>query len=378
MPLRATAAGGRRCRGASSTKPYLASWRRWNEHDAGLSPTSSPASVAVSAPSCASTSSSRRRIGCASARIVFGSVSSRRGGAHRVERYLSKDSFSSRWQDQWALRPCCQRGERARCAPCARRIVILVFDGVQALDVTGPAEVVLDRRPHRARQLHAWRPSRRGAGRWRTSGGADARTPTARSRSCRGPIDTLLVAGGTGVRGGRGATPRLMRWIAPRGPPLAPRRLGLHRRVPARRGRACSTAAARPRTGRACAALARRYPAVRVEPDPIFVRDGDVWTSAGVTAGMDLALALVEEDLGPRGGARRSRAGSCCSSSGPAARRSSARSLAAQRGRARAAARAAGAGSPTTSTRDLSVPALAERAHMSERNFARAFRARSA
>jgi transcriptional regulator GlxA family with amidase domain len=47
-----------------------------------------------------------------------------------------------------------------------------------------------------------------------------------------------------------------------------------------------------------CAALARRYPAVHVEPDPIFVRDGAIWTSAGVTAAIDLALALVEEDAG--------------------------------------------------------------------------------
>ena len=47
-----------------------------------------------------------------------------------------------------------------------------------------------------------------------------------------------------------------------------------------------------------CKEFARRYPAVRVEPDPIFVRDGSVWTSAGVTAGIDLALALVEQDLG--------------------------------------------------------------------------------
>jgi transcriptional regulator GlxA family with amidase domain len=47
-----------------------------------------------------------------------------------------------------------------------------------------------------------------------------------------------------------------------------------------------------------CAELARRFPAVHVESDPIFVRDGSVWTSAGVTAGIDLALALVEEDLG--------------------------------------------------------------------------------
>jgi transcriptional regulator GlxA family with amidase domain len=47
-----------------------------------------------------------------------------------------------------------------------------------------------------------------------------------------------------------------------------------------------------------CRELARRYPRVQVDPDPIFVRDGNVHTSAGVTAGMDLALALVEEDHG--------------------------------------------------------------------------------
>ncbi len=47
-----------------------------------------------------------------------------------------------------------------------------------------------------------------------------------------------------------------------------------------------------------CAELARRFPTVHVEPDPIFVRDGSVWSSAGVTAGIDLALALVAEDLG--------------------------------------------------------------------------------
>jgi transcriptional regulator GlxA family with amidase domain len=47
-----------------------------------------------------------------------------------------------------------------------------------------------------------------------------------------------------------------------------------------------------------CAALAARYPKLSVEPEPIFVRDGNVATSAGVTAGIDLALALVEDDLG--------------------------------------------------------------------------------
>jgi transcriptional regulator GlxA family with amidase domain len=50
---------------------------------------------------------------------------------------------------------------------------------------------------------------------------------------------------------------------------------------------------------RVCDLLAERFPNVEVDPDPIYVRSGNVWTSAGVTAGMDLALALVEEDHGP-------------------------------------------------------------------------------
>jgi transcriptional regulator GlxA family with amidase domain len=49
---------------------------------------------------------------------------------------------------------------------------------------------------------------------------------------------------------------------------------------------------------RACAQLAAEFPGVRVRPDPIWVRDGAVWSSAGVTAGIDLALALIEADLG--------------------------------------------------------------------------------
>ncbi|MCA1827288.1 MAG: DJ-1/PfpI family protein [Myxococcales bacterium] len=51
---------------------------------------------------------------------------------------------------------------------------------------------------------------------------------------------------------------------------------------------------------RSCSRLAQRYPSVSVDADPIFVRERNVYTSAGVTAGMDLALALVEQDHGPR------------------------------------------------------------------------------
>ncbi|WP_299694223.1 helix-turn-helix domain-containing protein [uncultured Tateyamaria sp.] len=49
-----------------------------------------------------------------------------------------------------------------------------------------------------------------------------------------------------------------------------------------------------------CDALATRFPKVAVEMDPIFVKDGHVWTSAGITAGIDMALAIVREDLGPQ------------------------------------------------------------------------------
>src|SRR6185437_9763870 len=47
-----------------------------------------------------------------------------------------------------------------------------------------------------------------------------------------------------------------------------------------------------------CARLARRYPALSVDADALYVVDGKVWTSAGVTTGIDMALALVEADLG--------------------------------------------------------------------------------
>jgi transcriptional regulator GlxA family with amidase domain len=72
---------------------------------------------------------------------------------------------------------------------------------------------------------------------------------------------------------------------------------GLHRCLPARSRRFTERAAAATHWVH-CAELGRRFPALRVEPDPIFVRDGAIWTSAGVTAAIDLALALVEEDVG--------------------------------------------------------------------------------
>ena len=121
-----------------------------------------------------------------------------------------------------------------------------------------------------------------------------------------------------------------------------------------------------------CDALAAHHPGVRVLPDRIYVHDRDRWTSAGVTAGVDLFLALVEADHGSAI-AHEAAGGSSCSFSAPAVSRSSAPSSAPDR-------------ATTTSIADLqawlgdhldenlAVDALAARTGMSPRTFARAFR----
>jgi transcriptional regulator GlxA family with amidase domain len=110
------------------------------------------------------------------------------------------------------------------------------------------------------------------------------------------PLDTLIVAGGQGVmRAAEDA--RLVAW-------LRTRSAAARRTASVCTGAFLVAAAGLLDRRRAvthweyCDLLRRRHPAVTVEPDPIFVHDGAVWSSAGVTAGIDLSLALVEEDLG--------------------------------------------------------------------------------
>jgi transcriptional regulator GlxA family with amidase domain len=122
----------------------------------------------------------------------------------------------------------------------------------------------------------------------------------------------------------------------------------------------------------ACRTLQRRYPGVRVETEPIFVRDGNVYTSAGVTAGIDLALALVEEDLGNRAALEVARA-LVLFVRRPGGQRQFSTSLAGQTAE-RPSLRELQAWITDHLGEDLSVSALADRAFMSERNFARVFR----
>jgi transcriptional regulator GlxA family with amidase domain len=251
----------------------------------------------------------------------------------------------------------------------ARRIVVVIFPDVQALDVTGPTEVfsLAERqaRPEPSYTIELVAPD---AGPVRTSSGLQLLAEGG-LEATRGQIDTLLVAGGLGVQAAA-RDERLISWLA-----MA---AGRSRRVCS----VCTGAFLLARAGlldgrratthwASCDALARNYPSVRVEPDPIFVRDGNVYTSAGVTAGIDLSLALVEEDLGRQ------------------AALDVARSLVLfirrPGGQAQFSAGLAGqaADRPGLSElqawiadhldADLSVPALAERAFMSPRNFARVF-----
>jgi AraC-like DNA-binding protein len=120
-----------------------------------------------------------------------------------------------------------------------------------------------------------------------------------------------------------------------------------------------------------CAEFACRFAAVRVEPDPIFVRDGNIWTSAGITAGIDLALALVEEDLGPQVALAVARQ-LVVFLKRPGGQAQFSATLALQQGDARF--ERLHAWIADNLRRDLSVASLADAASMSERSFIRHYR----
>jgi transcriptional regulator GlxA family with amidase domain len=179
-----------------------------------------------------------------------------------------------------------------------RRVEILAFPDVQMLDVAGPAEVFATANEEAAKRrapapydIRVVAPD--GVRIAATSGLAFATEPLP---DPSGPLDTLVVAGGRGVM--RAAEDvGVVGWLAARS--------GAARRTASVCTGAFLLAAAGLLEGRRAAThweyrdqFSRRHPEVILEPDPIFVRDGDVWTSAGVTAGIDLSLALVEEDLG--------------------------------------------------------------------------------
>lgn len=174
-----------------------------------------------------------------------------------------------------------------------RRIGILLFDGVKALDFVGPAEVFSETNlTTDAYELRFFSPT-----------GADVtafmglRIGVDGAAADSGPLDTVIIPGSE-------LAPNVFddRAVREAITTLAKR----SRRIAS----ICSGAFGLAATGlldghpatthwKFADVLASRYPAIRVDSERIFTKQGDIYTSAGVAAGIDLALSLVEEDLGP-------------------------------------------------------------------------------
>lgn len=248
-----------------------------------------------------------------------------------------------------------------------RPVLVVLFDGVQSLDVTGPVEVFAgaqhvtgapDPYPIRTASLD----------------GAPVRTQSGLRLAADSSLDdaprphTLLVPGG---EGSLDPDPRLVDWLRVHAPRA-------ERLVSVCTGAALLAAAGLLDGRRAtthwafCEDLARDHPAVDVDPDPIFVRDGKIATSAGVTAGIDLALALVEEDHG-RDAALVIARHLVVFLRRPGNQAQFSAQLAAQTAR-REPLREVQQFITEHPAADLSVDALAARARLSPRHFARAFR----
>jgi len=259
--------------------------------------------------------------------------------------------------------------------PNTRQVAIVAYPDVQSLDVTGPLEVfagaqLLIEAAHRRELRYQVRVLSRDGKPLRTSSGLTI-TPHASLREARQPIDTLIIAGGHG-HGAAASDAALLDWIADAS--------SRARRTASVCTGAFLLAGAGLLDGRratthwaAAEELQRRHPEVIVDAEPIFVRDGSIWTSAGVTAGMDLALALVEEDL-DRDAALLIARHLVLFLRRPGNQSQFSATLVAQQP-ARAPLREIQREVLEDIAGDHSVDALALRAHMSPRHFARAFRA---
>ena len=175
-----------------------------------------------------------------------------------------------------------------------RKIVFVIFPRAKLLDVTGALQVFNDAKSPDGQAYEIEIASLTG-GRIPTDSPVSLDSIALADLGESG-IDTLLVAGGVGTR--EAARDPALIGALKQAEPLA-------RRV----GSICSgsflLAEAGLLSGRratthwdSCARLDRAYPDINVEADAIYVRDGRVWTSAGVTSGIDMALAMVAEDLG--------------------------------------------------------------------------------
>lgn len=177
-----------------------------------------------------------------------------------------------------------------------KNIVVLAFNGAQVLDITGPMEVFSNGNQFTDKPFY--RIECLGVPRTMIRMSNGLTLSTKQFKSWRGEIDTLVVPGASAeaLQLLRNET-EFIRWLK--------ERLGKARRIVS----VCTGAFVLAELGflegrrasthwNACEQLRTFSPTTQVEPDAIFTKDGNVYTSAGVTTGIDLALSLVEEDLG--------------------------------------------------------------------------------
>jgi transcriptional regulator GlxA family with amidase domain len=181
----------------------------------------------------------------------------------------------------------------------AKRVLLVGFDGADGLDLFGPAEVFYGAGRRLGTSAYQVVVAAVGGRAIALSSGLSV---AARDLATLRPLadDTVLVVGGEDRAMDVAASSRaLVGWLARAG------------RVARRIGSICDGAFIVARTGildgrrvathwSSCERLARSFPAIDVDREAIFVRDGRVWTSAGITTGIDMALAMVEEDHGRR------------------------------------------------------------------------------
>ena len=177
--------------------------------------------------------------------------------------------------------------------------MVLAFEGVQLLDVAGPVQTFAS--ANEIAKETGGAPYRvivasREGGPLCSSAGLPLLTQPAAAATRKAIIDTLIIPGGPGVHAAlKDAWTRA--WVR--------RQLSTARRIAS----VCTGAFLLAEPGildgqratthwKWCDRLQQLYPEVVVDPDPIYLTDGRIWTSAGVTAGIDLSLALIEEDLG--------------------------------------------------------------------------------
>lgn len=175
-----------------------------------------------------------------------------------------------------------------------RRVALLAYDGVQTLDLAGPLDAFAAASDLRQGAYNTVVATVEGAP---FSSEAGMRITPDCALADAGAIDTLLLPGGEGLRrpGVAASVAAALRAAAPGLRRIVSVCTGIYGLAPSglADGRCVTT------HWKFAADVAARFPAITVQPDAIFIKDGSIYTSAGITASIDLALALIEEDFGP-------------------------------------------------------------------------------